>query len=115
MNKEFLHYFIGRIALAFIFMTFGVWEIIQPGYWTAFVPQFALAFASPFTLIMIHGAVLVILGLGLILLPRYRRIIASISALVLLIIIVTIVTSSGFSDILVRDMTIFLFTLSLIF
>ena len=117
MNKISIHYLIARISIAFIFLTFGIWEIIQPAYWTAYLPGFAfnLGFISPDSLLMVHGAVLILLALGLLFLSRYLRIFASLSALVMLSIVASLIMSTGWDDVLVRDITILLFTISLIF
>ncbi len=105
---------VSRLGVVFIFVSFGIWEIINPGYWTAFVPQIALMFGDPILLVKIHGLVLTIIGLG-ILSGFYLRYFAIAGALLMLEIVITLFTESGWSDILVRDIGILLFTISLIF
>jgi len=103
-----------RIAISFIFIVFGVWEMLAPVYWAPFVPKFVGAIFNPLFATRIHG--LVLLVLGILTLIRFRKkIVSAISSLVLLSVVVSVYLFSGFSDILVRDIVIFLCSLSLLF
>lgn len=104
---------ITRGALAFIFIVFGVWEIIQPGYWTGFIPRFLSGF-DLFLLLKIHALTLIALGLGL-LSGVYLKKFAIASTLMMLSIVILILMNDGFNDILVRDIVILLFASTLIF
>ena len=109
-----LHFLIVRLAAAFIFGVFGVWEIVQPAYWTGFVPHFLSNLIDPIPLVIIHGIVLTLLSIGFIL--NYRvKYIAFTGCLLLLQIIVFLFAAAGFNEILVRDTAIMLFMSSLIF
>ncbi len=105
---------LGRIGVSFVFLSFGTWEIIQPDYWTAFIPSFLAHVGTPALLVRMHGIVLSLLGLG-ILLEFYVWFFAFIGTLVMLEIVIGLWLDSGFTDIFVRDAGILLFTASLIF
>lgn len=100
-------------AASFIFLIFGVWELINPQYWVGFVPQFLLTF-YPTILVIIHGIVLTFLGIW-IATGKWLRIAAIVGTLVMAQIVISLLVLSGFSDLLVRDVTILLFILSLVF
>lgn len=103
-----------RFAISFIFVVFGVWELVQPSYWAAFVPKFVTAVFNPLFAARAHGLLLVILGIFLI--SGFRKRLASIlSTLVLLSIVVSVFLFLGFSDTLVRDIVILLAAFSLLF
>ncbi|MEX2007350.1 MAG: hypothetical protein WD992_01115 [Candidatus Levyibacteriota bacterium] len=103
-----------RLAIAFIFVVFGSWEMLVPTYWSVFVPDFAAAIFNPLFATRIHGLVLFVLGLLLI--SGYRKNLVSLaSVLVLLGVVFSVFMYSGFSDLLVRDIVIFLCSLSLLF
>ena len=60
-NSKIMHYIL-IFAAAFVMLSFGIWELINPGYWAGFVPSF-LSPLNILLLVRIHGAVLTILGL----------------------------------------------------
>ncbi len=103
-----------RIGIFFIFASFGVWEIIQSSYWVGFVPPvFHTVLPLPF-LVQMHGAVLLFVGSG-ILLGKFLKFFAAAAAVLLLEIILSLFIESGVSDVLIRDIGIFVFTISLLF
>ncbi|MBI2195579.1 MAG: hypothetical protein HYU48_00865 [Candidatus Levybacteria bacterium] len=103
-----------RLAIAFILIVFGAWEVLVPAYWAVFVPEFATAIFNPLFATRIHGLALFVLGALLI--SGYRKNLVSLaSSLVLLSVVVSVFMYSGFSDLLVRDIVIFLCSLSLLF
>ena len=104
---------LSSFSIFFVFIVFGVWEIINPNYWAGFIPTFMSSLLNPLLLVRFHGIVLGVIGLWLIS-GFQRRIAAIFSALIMLEIVISL-SLSGFSDILVRDIAIFIFTLSLIF
>lgn len=100
-------------ALAFVFIWFGLSEILTPVNWTSYVPPFFVeSWLIP--LVVIHGAVLV--GAALLLILNIgRRIAAAITAFMLLQIVVTmIIDNNGLSPIAVRDIGLFGAALSLV-
>ncbi|KKR45153.1 MAG: hypothetical protein UT80_C0042G0005 [Parcubacteria group bacterium GW2011_GWC1_40_13] len=56
---------IARFGIFFLFLTFGVWEIIDPNYWIGFAPSFITESANALPMIKIHGIVLSIIGAGI--------------------------------------------------
>ncbi len=103
-----------RLAISFIFVVFGVWELLNPTYWVVFVPKFVSVVFNPLFATRVHGLFLLILGLALISGFR-RRLLAAVSTLVMLSIVSSVFLYSGFSDLLVRDIVILLCAASLIF
>ena len=113
MDKDNIRHYINIVAVAFLFLVFGIWELINPQYWQGFVPS--ILYSLNITLlIMIHGAVLSLLGIW-ILIGKWLKIAAIVGTLVMAQIVMSLIISSGFSDIVVRDFTILLFVLSLAF
>ncbi|GIW66492.1 MAG: hypothetical protein KatS3mg095_0390 [Candidatus Parcubacteria bacterium] len=54
------------LALGFVFFVFGVWQILNPNYWSAYLPKY-LTFIAPEQFFRINGVFNLIVGLGLIL------------------------------------------------
>ena len=113
MEKERIRHCIVVGASAFIFLAFGVWEIVNPQYWVGFVPPILFSFNLTL-LILIHGITITVLGLW-ILTGKWLRLASIIGTLAMLQIVISLVISSGFSDLFVRDFAIMLFILSLAF
>ncbi len=113
MERAEMRHVISRFSIAFIFLVFGVWEIVHPTYWTAFLPPFVTAVADSAKTVMVHGMILSVLGLA-ILFGYFTRIAAALGTLVMLGIVASLWTVSGFTDLLVRDIVITLFTLTLV-
>ncbi len=114
LNRERIRKYLVISGISLIFFIFGVWELTNPQYWSAFVPSFLANIINNLVLVRIHGIILIFLALWLSV-GFYRKIAAILSSLVLLNIILFLLFSSGFSDIVVRDLAIFLFSVSLIF
>ncbi len=94
-----------RLALAFVFLWFGIDKFIHPAYWSSWVPAWQLAL-FPFSataLMYLVGAVEAVLGL-LLAAGLFVRAAAAIAAAHLLHIVIML----GFSDIAVRDFALFL-------
>jgi hypothetical protein len=109
-----LHLIVSRIAAAFIFGVFGVWEVVQPAYWIGFVPNFLSTAINPIPLVIVHGIVLTLVGIAFVG-NRYVKFAAIVATLLMLQIIIFLFAVAGFNEILVRDMSIMLFTASFIF
>src|SRR3989344_7216728 len=98
MNREnILSYF-----LAFVVIWFGINEIFNPESWVVFLPEFFENFDVVNILVIGHGILLTLCGLALVF-NFYRKYIAIILSLILANIIVTLLFSSGLSQIAVRD------------
>ena len=89
-------------SLALVAIWFGAHEILQPTQWTVFVPAFVNHYIKADLAVMIHGAILIICSIGLVI-DRNRRIASGILTILFLEIVFNLVTTSGFSDIAVRD------------
>jgi len=103
-----------RLALAWVFISIGIWEIIQPSYWSFYIPGFLSSIASPITITMLHGAALLILGLA-ILAGAYLSVVSALCALMMVAIIGNLILSFGFNDIVIRDVAILLIAVSIYF
>lgn len=114
MKNDQIRHILSRLALATIFVGFGLWEIIQPAYWTAFVPSFLSGVAPAVTLVLLHGIVLLVVGVA-VLLGFYLRISSILAVLVMVEIIGTLMFESGFTDLVIRDVVVLLLAMSLVF
>lgn len=91
-----------RLSLGGLFLCFGVWELVQPTYWSAFVPAFVSNVADPNLLTRIHGALLVIVGALIV--SGFLPVLAAVAAiLILLEIVLMLIVEIGFSDLIIRD------------
>lgn len=93
-----------RVSLGFVLGWFGVNEILNPVYWSGYVPPLAESL-WPFGLnlfVQLHGAILSILGLSL-LINKYIRYAGFVSVGVLVTIIGGLIMLNGFNEIVVRD------------
>ena len=103
-----------RVALAFVFVIFGLWEMTNPQGWTAFVIPAIANLYNPVYLVVAHGFVLFVIGVAL-LLGIYIRVFSALAVLVMLEVIASLFILSGFTDVLVRDVAILLLAASLFF
>ena len=114
LGLDKVRHLLTRFALGVVFVSFGLWELLTPGYWTAFVPSWASAVVAEQTLVLLHGAVLLVVGVA-IFLGAWLRWSALLAALVLVEVSAGLFFSAGFSDLLVRDLGLLLFSVSMIF
>lgn len=105
---------IARFGILFLFLTFGIWEIIDPNYWIGFAPSFIAKSTSALLMIKIHGIVLSIIGTG-IFFSKYVKFFAFLATVIMAQIVLSLWLASGFSDLLVRDIAILIFAISLMF
>jgi uncharacterized protein YjeT (DUF2065 family) len=64
--KEYLWKFnFHSFALGFVFFVFGVWQILSPGYWSAYLPKY-FSFLDPEKFFIINGIFNFVVGLALI-------------------------------------------------
>lgn len=105
---------LAKFGIFFIFITFGVWEIIDPSYWLGFAPSFITKLSYSLILIKIHGIALSIIGLGIFFSKR-TKLFAFLSTAIMVQIVLSLWLASGFTDLLVRDIVILIFSLSLMF
>lgn len=112
MKSSELRHITIRLGLAFVFISIGIWEIVQPSYWSLYMPQFLAALGGASALTVIHGAVLLALGIA-VLLGIYLRTAAALCALMMAAIVADVVLLFGFNDIVIRDVAILLMAVSL--
>ena len=97
-----------RFSLAFVFGWFGISEILNPVYFSGYVPQIITEILPipilPF--VQGHGAVLVFLAVCF-LFRFYLRYVGVLALLVLLSIIGGLISMNGFDEIVVRDIGLF--------
>lgn len=106
---------IARFGIFFLFLTFGVWEIVSPDYWVGFAPAFIAKSTDILLMVKIHGIILSIIGIGIFLSRRHTKLFAILATIMMIQIVVSLWLASGFSDLLVRDIAILIFAISLIF
>ena len=114
IEKDDVRHILTRLAVAQVLIIFGIWEMVQPVYWNSFVPSFVSSFMNINLFVQLHGAFILILGVA-ILVGAYLRVSAVLAVLTTLAVIVFLLISSGFSDIIIRDIVIVLASASLIF
>lgn len=103
-----------RLFLAFVYLWFGIAEILNPRYWSGYVPQMVREFLPIpiLSLVQGHGAILAFLGLCF--LFRFQlRYTGVLAMLVLLSIIGGLISMNGFDEIVVRDIGLFGLALSI--
>ena len=89
-------------SLGFVALWFGLNEMFFPKEWLTFTPSFIGSDALAVNLVIIHGAILTICAL-LLFSNIYRKLAAIILALLFIEIIIDLVSQTGVSDIVVRD------------
>ena len=113
-TKDDARHLITRIAVALVFITFGIWEITDPKYWAAFMPAFVAGILSPSTAVLIHGILLLAIGAAL-LTGFYLRIASALAVIMLLLIVLSLMYLTGYIQIVIRDTAIMLLALSIFF
>lgn len=113
MNRQQARHLLARASLAVAFIGIGLWEIVQPSYWLGYVPQF-LNFLPADYVLLAEGVVITSLGAA-VLLGVYLKAVAGLSALMMLSVIASVIVSTGFTDIVIRDIALFLIAASLYF
>ena len=114
MDKSKIRDYLLRGGVAFVFLSFGLWEIINPQYWISFIPFFLTQIVDSSTLVIIHGGFLTAIGVWIASGKQLKA--ASITAGAMLLgIIVELFITAGFSDIFVRDAAILVMIISLYF
>lgn len=97
---------VARIVLGLVCLWFGTNELIQPHFWTGYVPLIPTTGILAVFLVLLHGGVLFVFGIALVagIVPR---IVALLVALMLLEIVLSLSIGHGVNDIAVRDLGIF--------
>lgn len=94
-----------RILLGIVCLWFGTNELLQPSLWVGYVPLLPATAGLAVPLVLVHGAVLLVLGVALIV-GIAPRVAAGVVALLLLEILLDLLIGHGITDIAVRDLGI---------
>jgi hypothetical protein len=114
LTFRLVRHLLTRLAVGFVFASFGLWEVFDPQFWIGFVPSWVPVAFVGHSLVVFHGVVLLVVGVAL-LVGAWLRWSALLAVLLLVEICVGLFLSSGFSDLFVRDLGLLLFTLSIVF
>ncbi len=115
MRPDSIRYYLVTYAISFIFIVFGIWEIINPSYWSVFVPGFISGvLGNVSVLVMVHGIILALIGLSLAV-GFHKKITSALGTLMMMGILISLYIGSGFTTMFVRDLVITVFTASLFF
>ncbi|MEK6963759.1 MAG: DoxX family membrane protein [Nanoarchaeota archaeon] len=103
--------FLVRLGLGLVLVWFGIDALLNPGVWSTLVPKWILSLSglSADTFMYFNGVIEIILGL-LLLVGLWARLIAALTACLLLGIIFTL----GYGDLAVRDMGLLFGAISLV-
>ena len=93
-----------RLGLSFVFLWFGISQLINPDYFLGYVPDFL---TLPNLLVTLNGIGETILG-TLLLIGLFTRIVSFLLAIHL----ITIILSLGYNDIAIRDAGLLLVTIA---
>ena len=89
-----------RVALALVFLWFGLNQVFNSEFWISWLPQFVYSLPiAPTTLVLINGTFEVIFG-GLLLLGLFTRV----TAFLFFIHLLVIGFNLGYNDIAIRDL-----------
>ena len=100
-------------ALGFVVTWFGLNEIFAPQEWITFAPPFLGDGKLAVALVVVHGVILASCAL-LLFFNVYRRTAAVILSLMFIEIIIQLMTQSGLSDVVVRDIGLLGMAISLV-
>ena len=91
-----------RVMLGLVLAWFGYHELVAPGLWTGYVPGVTAASSFADLLVLAHGWILLMLAV-MITAGVALRLAASVAALLLLQIIITLTVTGGLTDLTLRD------------
>jgi uncharacterized membrane protein YphA (DoxX/SURF4 family) len=103
---------VSRVLLGLVLAWFGYHELVRPGQWTGYVPVLSPSSPVAVILVLVHGWVLLMLAAALIagIAPRVA---AAIAAVTLTEIVISLLASGGWSDLVVRDVGVLGLAISL--
>ena len=96
---------LARVMLGLVLLWFGYHELVQPQLWTGYVPWVATTSSLAVTLVLIHGWVLLVLGVAIIA-GVALRLAAALAALTLLEIVISLTFTGGLTDLTLRDLAV---------
>jgi uncharacterized membrane protein YphA (DoxX/SURF4 family) len=104
IDPQIVRHLLLRFCLGFILVWFGTQQLVNPGEWTGFVPEFVSSHSpvSGVGLILAHGALLLLSGIGISfgVFPKSASLLA---AALLLEIIVVLFLKGNSGGLIVRD------------
>ncbi|MFB6105407.1 MAG: hypothetical protein ABEJ70_00400 [Halobacteriaceae archaeon] len=113
MSRADLPYLLPRVAIAAVFVGFGVWELFDPAYWAAYVPRAVATLPWTLRLVQVHGLLLTTTAVAL-LLPAFETAGAAAATLLLAEICVDVLVSNGVDGVFLRDVGLLLVALGLV-
>jgi len=93
---------VARLLLGLVLAWFGYHELVQPALWTGYVPVLSAASTAATLTVLAHGWLLLVLAAALIAGVAIRAA-ASVAALLLLEIVISLTVTGGLSDLTMRD------------
>jgi len=93
---------VARLLLGLVLAWFGYHELVQPALWTGYVPVISAASTAATLTVLAHGWLLLVLAAALIAGVAIRAA-ASVAALLLLEIVISLTVTGGLSDLTMRD------------
>ncbi len=91
-----------RLLLGLVLAWFGYHELVQPAFWTGYVPAISATSTVATLAVLAHGWLLLVLAAALIAGVAIRAA-AGIAALLLLEIVISLTVTGGLSDLTMRD------------
>jgi hypothetical protein len=88
--------------LGLVLLWFGYHELVQPQLWTGYVPWVSTTSSLAVALVLIHGWVLLLLGVAIIA-GVALRLAAAVAALTLVEIVISLTATGGLTDLTLRD------------
>jgi len=99
MNKKEIASVILRLGVSFVFLTFGIWQLINPTSWIGYVPGYVYGLGISVSLVVILNGILdLLIGVSLVS-GIYLRFFSVLGILRLFLIIFSL----GWNDVAVRD------------
>ena len=91
-----------RLLLGLVLLWFGYHELVSPGLWTGYVPVISATSQAAQVLVLAHGWMLLVLAVALLggVAPRLA---ATVAAMLLLEIVISLSVRGGLSDLVLRD------------
>ncbi len=93
---------VARALLGLVLAWFGYHELVSPRLWTGYVPFFPATSTASVVLVLAHGWALLVLAAALVA-GAAPRLAASVTAVLLAEIVVSLTVSHGLSDLVLRD------------
>lgn len=91
-----------RVLLGLVLAWFGYHELVRPSLWTGYVPVLSPASGLAVILVLAHGWVLLLLAVALVA-GIAARTAATVAAMLMLEIVVSLTVTGGLSDLTLRD------------